>query len=811
MRTIKFILAILFSIAVAACGGGGGGSSPPASNTLTGIVAKGPVGGAEVLVFRAGDYSGAASGVAASGNYPDDHKALNYSSPAPVTNGSYSVNIGSYSGPVIIVVRPKSSGSTMCNELTGSCALAFNFRMRAAVPGVGANTTAYITPFTEMAAHAVGTSTDPAVINTANALVRTRVLPGLDPLTTSPVVDSRVPTTEQSAQRQMVVALAAVAQAGSGTIGTTNCGALTAGSAQIACAVDALSNTMGSATATGATIDGSKVAAFNTAMGSLTTINVPTLNSSGSLTTTTTLDTTTDTDAVMVQTGVATNSAALGTTTTTQTPPSTTVLSGVDKAKAFFSDLRTTLHLFSNSTRTGFLDAQATRIQTDMANKIGPDMTKATNRLDHMMKGADLLSNGSSAGATRAGGSFPNDWKCTVTTAATNVTCLSRSGYSPYGQATNYLQVVITASGTPTPSATTATYAATAMTCTSDGSGGTGSDWQGCAYSAMGSTPVPRTDKATGAGTLSFATDTLGNLTGLTVNGTFPGSNTGIVQDSVALTGNVTVPATGSQTLNFSGSVSSYGGTGTTASTTPMVTLAIGSGSYATVQQVLHTQFVTGYTCTTSSCNTPIYTPCSANCTWPELSALNVILVANTPDTKFTGTLTMGSAMFDASGTQWIPTTAVFNGTIADTSTSGAGTFMTGKLELTASNYNTISAPTQGSVHDLLGTAKFTGTLAFPGAQPIGLVLAGSKTGVSTGTTSINFSYGNGKTISVTSAPITSTSTSNTVTLTNQDGIKLTLVENVSSVNVTVGSDIVATVGSNNMINYSDGYVESLN
>lgn len=233
MKTIKILLALLVSIAIAACGGG---SSPtPASNTISGIAAKGPISGAEVLVFKAGDYSG----VPAAGVY-DDSKALNLSSPAPTdATGHYSVTIN-YSGPVIVVVRPKASGgSTMCNELTGLCTSAFNFRMRAALPSIVANTTAHITPFTEMAAHAVGTLTDSAVIDTANAVVRTKVLAGLDPLTTSPVVDSRITLSEQSSQKQMVVALAAVAQAGNSTITNTAgtvCNTLAAGAAQIECA-----------------------------------------------------------------------------------------------------------------------------------------------------------------------------------------------------------------------------------------------------------------------------------------------------------------------------------------------------------------------------------------------------------------------------------------------------------------------------------------------------------------------------------------------------------------------------------------------
>lgn len=783
MRTIKILLAMFAGITVAACGGG---SSTPAStntsntsNTISGIAAKGSIKGAEVLVFKAGDYSSST----------DDSKALNFSSPALTdAAGRYNVSVSNYTGPVIIVVRPKT-GSTMCDELTGGCTLVFNFRMRAVLPSVVANTTAHITPFTEMAAKAVGSSVNADVIRAANWAVRTQVLPGLDPLTTSPVVDSRVPTSEQVTQKRMVVALAAVAQAGTGTIGTTNCGAATD---QIACAVDALSNTVTSPTATGVNINGANVAAFSTAMTALANIYVPTLGADGSLTTTAILNTDTDPDASTLITSVATNSTALGTGSAAIAPPSTTTLSGVDQAKAFFSDLRTTLHLYSNGANTGLLDMQATRVNNEMAGKFAPNVSNAMDRLSTMIGGADMFLNST------------NLFQQNCSRNGANVICntFDNNNWWFYpGMIRTWVEVTMTSS-----SANSVNYTATAMQCTYDAS-----------YACP---PVIDTSKATGSGTISQTVDTFGKVTAASISGTFPGSQFGIVQDRMAFSGSLTFPSAGSQRLDFSGSMSSHGGTPLAVNETPMVTVAIGDGSYGTAIDVLHTKTrMWGGSCDVFGNCTPLnysYMTCTVNCTYPELTGANVILVANTASTKFTGTLTLGNGMFDSSGAEWIPTTATFSGTIADTLIGGAGEFLTGKLELATSNYASYNATQPDSANNYnTGTATFTGTIAYPNAQPINLLFSGSATGFTTGTTSVNFSYGAGKSISVTSAPIdTSPNVINTVTLTNQDGIKFTLVESVLGVRepvvVTVGSTPVAMV-SNNMINYADGYFESLN
>jgi hypothetical protein len=782
MRSVKLFSALLCSIAISACGGGGGDSPPPpppASNTLTGVVAKGSVGNAEVLVFKAGDYSGPA----------DDAKALN-TTPAPTdASGNYSVVV-KYSGPVIVVVRPKTTGSTMLNELGGGT-LPFNFRMRTALPSVVTNTTAHITPFTEMAAKAVGNSTSADVIRSANWAVRTKVLPGLDPLTTSPIVDSRLAITEQSAQKQMVVALAAVVQAGNSTITNsagTICNTLAAGELQIACAVDAISSSVTSPTASNVNIDGSKVAALSAAMSALTNINVPTLDANGALITTTTLNTATDADAAALVTSVASNSATLGTGTTVPvTPPTTTVLSGVAQAKAFFSDLRTNLHVFTNGAQSGLLDVQATRINADLAGTIAPNVGNTLNRLGAMVNGADLFLNPSAI-----------DPNCV--TNGTTVTCQIKDNnnfFFPFpGLIENSVEVVMTAT-TATSATTTASYTATAKQCTYDING----------------LCVPATDtsKALGSGTFTRLT-ILGKMTDAHVDGTFPSSNVGTVQDSIKLDATGLNSTANPRRIDISGIVSSYGGTPTAVDTAAKSSIAIGTGSYATATPVTHTKWLTGFTCDAFGCSVPVYVNCTVNCTSYESTGLHVVLVANTAASKFTGTVDMGGFMFDKSQTKWTPTTLSFNGVIADTSSNGAGDFLTGKFDASISNYANLDTNLSNSTTNYIqGLASFTGTIAFPGAQTMKLVISGNNNGYffRKGTGNISFTYGTGKVISVVSAPVDNTGGGTRITLTNQDGIKLTL-GGAGGAPVVVGSTVVATV-TGNTINYSDGFIESLN
>ncbi len=132
-------------LTLSACGGGGGGSgtSAPTPTTVTGTAAKGLVKQAKVLVCRIVNGAPEADATCASGTTGVD--------------GSFSVTMSDgYTGPAMVKVMA-ATGSMMSDETTGSD-IPYSMTMRAMVPAISATTTAYVTPFSEMAASAVGTS-----------------------------------------------------------------------------------------------------------------------------------------------------------------------------------------------------------------------------------------------------------------------------------------------------------------------------------------------------------------------------------------------------------------------------------------------------------------------------------------------------------------------------------------------------------------------------------------------------------------------------------------------------------------------------
>ncbi len=121
----------LLLVLIAACGGNGGSSGGPLS--LGGKAVLGPISGATVTVYSvAGSSEGIALGSGVTGS-----------------DGSYSVEIASYSGPVIV----KVVGGSYTEESSGTTVvLASNDVLRCLVPNASGSVTANVTPLTEIAA-----------------------------------------------------------------------------------------------------------------------------------------------------------------------------------------------------------------------------------------------------------------------------------------------------------------------------------------------------------------------------------------------------------------------------------------------------------------------------------------------------------------------------------------------------------------------------------------------------------------------------------------------------------------------------------
>lgn len=144
MKTIKFLLAILFSIAIAACGGGGGGSNPPppptpaTTYTISGTVTLVGAAFSGVTVNLSGA-STATTTTAADGSY----------SFAGLANGNYSVmpsKTGNIFNPISLAVSVSGANATGKNfAATASTATTYSISGSTGITGVtvtlsGANT-----------------------------------------------------------------------------------------------------------------------------------------------------------------------------------------------------------------------------------------------------------------------------------------------------------------------------------------------------------------------------------------------------------------------------------------------------------------------------------------------------------------------------------------------------------------------------------------------------------------------------------------------------------------------------------------------
>jgi len=277
-------LALLTVSALAGCGGSGGGSgsvnapAPVLSNatSVSGTAAKGIIKQAKVLVCRIVNGVPEADASCASTTTGND--------------GSYSVTMGdNFTGPAMIKIMA-TPASTMMDETTGTD-IPYNMTMRAVVPAISRTTTVHVTPFSEMAASAVSTTTiDATKISQSIAAVQSLMLPlGVD-MSVMPMLDLKnngSDTATLTMQANMVKQLARVAMAAknSGLLKDANgvaCNTTgTTSSQQFACAVTAMAAVMNSYVTSDATKSANMLAALNAQ--NVTAVNMPILRLDGSI------------------------------------------------------------------------------------------------------------------------------------------------------------------------------------------------------------------------------------------------------------------------------------------------------------------------------------------------------------------------------------------------------------------------------------------------------------------------------------------------------------------------------------------------
>jgi len=301
-------LVLATAVILTGCGGGGGSAIAPTaavpSTSIGGTAAKGMVKQAKVLACRIVNGAPEADASCVSTTTGND--------------GSYMATFNDgYTGPAMIKVMA-GSASTMVDETTGAD-IPYNMTMRAVVPAVSKLTTAYVTPFSEMAASAVSTTTiDATKINQSIAAVQSVMSSlGID-LSTMPMVDLKNSGTDSTAltmQTNMVKQLGRVVMAGKNSNLITDASGAPCNAAgnstsqQIACTVSAMSGVMNSYV----TGDTTKVANMMAALTGqdVTNLNMPILKSDGTVSmVSTNMSSSTSMQAALQNGGMPVNNAA---------------------------------------------------------------------------------------------------------------------------------------------------------------------------------------------------------------------------------------------------------------------------------------------------------------------------------------------------------------------------------------------------------------------------------------------------------------------------------------------------------------------
>lgn len=514
----------------------------------------------------------------------------------------------------------------------------------------------------------------------------------------------------------------------------------------------------------------------------------------------------------------------------------------VNLAKAMFAELRATLNSFGNSAGTGFLNTQATRANADLTATVAPAVDKVAYRLGALSTAADVYQaakaytvdnpGGLTTGTDPSGltsnsvliyqagdlfatwqgwGTFEKCWTDSVTPINVNsVTCSSfgSSSADPINSRFKFVVFTLTPTGTANQYTYTATRYNRKVTLTNGWLAPINSafPWNGSATLASNSlltTASTTVVLPVGNGTFTkLANDQL------TLNGTLPPSTNVCVAPNVDSAkqqslecpqGQIQIPATGVDTVVISATRAAlptasnyrYAVTGSISTVsaldaTKVSSIAMESGTYVDKDET------------------------NANTTGSLIVGAKVIGSVQTAATKFTGTIDMGSFVIDASGTVRSPTSMSFTGVISDLTTGGAGAFLTGQLSATVTGYGSFNANVPESANNYLHTGvTFTGTVQAPSRPELKLVLAGSRPTWDTNSVTLTYSYGT--TVKITGTATSSAGTSGSLlTLTNQDGIDITLDNAAGTGTVKKAGTNLATIA-NGLINYTDGVTESLN
>lgn len=198
---IKILLGIFFSLtmmSLSGCGGGGGGAAPAVPTVISGVASKGQFLNGTVQVFAIDSATG-------------DKKATPLRSVTldPLAPGVYTADISPYTGPVLIEVS-----GTFKDEATG-LDVTTTTPLRTAIANATGNTTAMVTPLTELAVrNAKKTSGALTAVSINNANTNIATLFKVADITKTKPVDATTAAaaTATSAEKDLSLVLATVSQ-----------------------------------------------------------------------------------------------------------------------------------------------------------------------------------------------------------------------------------------------------------------------------------------------------------------------------------------------------------------------------------------------------------------------------------------------------------------------------------------------------------------------------------------------------------------------------------------------------------------------
>jgi hypothetical protein len=505
-------------------------------------------------------------------------------------------------------------------------------------------------------------------------------------------------------------------------------------------------------------------------------------------------------------------------------------LAPLAQAKAMVNELRSTLRSYSNSRRNGFLDLQKVRISEDMKSTIMPSLTRFGDNFDLLLRATDFFEtlwrgnfvfNQPVNGETYRIATYSETFPSFISQGNSRVLLTVQWFNGEYSKTlycfsnemtgTVFSKNLLTEVSCRVQDITTIVYGSTtknetftmvrvspqnSMTLPSNSSSVPDEltyKWDTFRVkrvdpislpSAIVTVTTPVGSSFSGAFSRSYLAGTR-NVSNFNIAGDML-DMPDLDHSAVNLTGTRSLlDATNSIYRNtFTGSI-----VGKNAAGASMAKLSLGTGSYLDVVEdsqgnLANTKFARG---------------------------LKMVGIAETANTRFTGSFALTAFSSDADNQTWAPTSGSFSGVMEDLTSEGSGQFLKGTLTYEISNAASYHAKLpETEANYVKGNIQFIGSITGSGRPEMKLTFGITRNGLNTFALSANYSYG---TISVTGVGAVNKSNiaSNVMTFTNQDGITLSFSEAGLDGVIKKGSTTLGTVPyGSGMVYYSDGYFESL-